>query len=109
VLARLQQYTVDFYNRHKERFMDGSKYKKPVAPDLWLIDKQGNFKFIESKLPGDTIGLHQIAGLALIRKYLEASVPISVSIMNLYPDNIDPVKHFSFIEKKGNCGGSLFY
>lgn len=95
VLAALQENAIGFYNRHKERFMDGNKYKKPVAPDLWLIDKEGRFRFIESKLPGDTIGPHQIAGLALIGKYLKVSVPVSVSIMHLYPENIDSVNLFS--------------
>ena len=91
VLTRLQKNAINFYNRHKEKFMDGNRYKKPVAPDLWLIDKEGGFKFIESKLPGDTVGPHQIAGLALIGKYLKGSVPVSVSIMHLYPENIDSV------------------
>jgi hypothetical protein len=95
IIKRLQKNTIDFYNRHKEKFMDGDRYKKPVAPDLWLIDKEGGFKFIESKLPGDTISPHQIAGLALIVKYLRVSVPVSVSIMHLYPENIDPVNLFS--------------
>ena len=108
VLARLQEHAVNFYNRHKERFMNGSKYRKPVAPDLWLIDKEGGFRFIESKLPGDTIGLHQIAGLALIGKCLKVSVPISVSIMNLYPENFDSVNHFERLEKMGVTECSLF-
>lgn len=95
VLARLQENSIGFYNRHKERFMDGNRYKKPVAPDLWLIDKEGSFRLIESELQGDTIGPHQIAGLALIGKYLRVSVPVSVSIMHLYPENIDPVNLFS--------------
>ena len=95
VLTRLQENAIDFYNSHKERFMDGSRYKKPVAPDLWIIDKEGSFRFIESKLPGDTIRPHQIAGLALIGKYLKVSVPVSISIVNLYPENFDPVNLFS--------------
>ena len=95
VLGRLQEYTLSFYNKHKEKFMDGNKYKKPVAPDLWLIDKEETFRFIESKLPGDTIKPHQIAGLVLIKKYLNVSFPVSVSIMNLYPENIVPEALFS--------------
>jgi hypothetical protein len=94
VLARLQENAIDFYNRHKERCKDGNKYKKPVTPDLWIIDKEGGFRFIESKLPGDKIGPHQIAGLALIQAYLKVSVPVSVSIINLYPENIDSVNLF---------------
>jgi hypothetical protein len=95
VLSSIQENSNNFYSRHKERFMDDKKYKKPVAPDLWLIDKKGHFRFIESKLPGDTIGSHQIAGLALISKYLRVSVPVSVSIMHLYPKNINPDDLFS--------------
>jgi len=95
VLSSLQEKSNNFYNRHKERFMDGKKYKKPVAPDLWLIDKERNFRFIESELPGDTVGSHQIAGLALISRYLRVSVPVSVSIMHVYPENINPDDLFS--------------
>jgi hypothetical protein len=65
-------------------------HKKPVAPDLCLIDKDGRFKFIESKLPGDTINRRQIAGIALIKKCLGAVKPVSVSIVTLYPENFDP-------------------
>ncbi len=72
--------------------MHEGKYKKPVAPDLWLIDKDGCFRFIESKLPGDTIAAHQIAGLALIGKYLGDAFPVSISIIHLYPEDIDPVR-----------------
>ena len=95
ILSGLQKSSINFYNNQKEKLVDGKKYKKPVAPDLWLIDKEGRFRFIESKLPGDTIGAHQIAGLALIKKYLSINVPVSVSIMHLYPENINPENLFS--------------
>jgi len=94
-LAKLQEKSIAFYNQYKENFMHEGKYKKPVAPDLWLIDKEGCFKFIESKLPGDTIAKHQIAGLALIGKYLGDSFPISISIMHLYPEDIESVGIYS--------------
>ena len=94
-LSSLQKNSNNFYNRHKERFMDDKKCKKPVAPDLWLIDKERNFRFIESKLPGDAVGSHQIEGLALISRYLRVSVPVSVSIMHVYPENINPDDLFS--------------
>lgn len=90
-LARLHEKSIAFYNQHKGKFMHEGHYKKPVAPDLWLIDKEGCLRFIESKLPGDTIGPHQIAGLALMGKYLGESIPVSISIMHLYPENIDPM------------------
>ena len=86
MLSGLQENSINFYNKHKEKFIDSKKHKKPVAPDLWLIDNEGRFRFIESKLPGDTIGAHQIAGLALISKYIR--VPTPVSIIHLYPENI---------------------
>ncbi len=97
VLSRLQQNSNRFYNSHKERFMNGKQFQKPVAPDLWLIDREGTFKFIESKLPGDTIGFHQIAGLALISKYLRVSGSVSVSIMHLFPETINHGELFSEI------------
>lgn len=95
MLSILQENSINFYNNHKEKLIDGKKYKKPVAPDLWLIDKEGRFRFIESKLPGDTIGAHQIAGLALIKKYIKVAVPVSVSIMHLYPEDINSENLFS--------------
>ena len=48
--------------------------RKPVAPDLWLVDTSGKNIFIESKMEGDQIKLHQLVGLALIKKYLRGSV-----------------------------------
>ena len=95
VLSKLQAKANEFFNNHKEKFMHEGKYKKPVAPDLWLIDKDGSFRFIESKLPGDTIAAHQIAGLALIGKYLGDAFPVSISIIHLYPEDIDPVRLYS--------------
>jgi len=38
---------------------------------------------------------HQIAGLALIGKYLGDSFPISISIMHLYPEDIESVGIYS--------------
>lgn len=59
---------------------------KPAAPDLWLIGKDGDFRFIESKMPWDTIRPSQVAGLKLIKKYLRANAPVRVSIINLHPE-----------------------
>jgi len=78
-----------------KKIVENGIHKKPVAPDLWLIDKNGHFKFIESKLPGDVINRHQIAGLALIKKCLSAVKPVAVSIVTLYPENFDPKSLFS--------------
>ncbi len=45
---------------------------KPMPPDLWLI-ADGRHRFIEVKLPGDTIRGAQLAGLALIATSLPAT------------------------------------
>jgi len=59
---------------------------KPVAPDLLLIGKDGEIRFIESKMPWDTIRPNQVAGLKLIKKYVTVNVPVRVSIINLHPE-----------------------
>jgi hypothetical protein len=71
--------------KRAKRLVEGGANIKPVAPDLWLITKDGQFKFIESKLPGDTINRRQIAGMALIKKYVEIKSPVSVILISLYP------------------------
>jgi hypothetical protein len=86
VIGGIQEHAKALYHKPKNRFMKGGKYKKPVPPDLWLIDKNGRFKFIESKLPGDKISSSQIAGLALIKKYVGGEV----SIINLHPKGSKP-------------------
>ncbi len=95
LLYNLQAKAAAFYNEYKEKCMEGGQHKKPVAPDLWVIDKNGNFIFIESKLPGDSIKPHQIAGMALIKKHLEIRTQVAVSIINLYPENLDPENLFT--------------
>ena len=87
-LTELQRKAVSLYETHKETLIVGGKPKKPVAPDLWIIDQQDRFRFIESKLFGDTIKPHQIAGLVLIQKHLKVRNPVLVSIITLYPENI---------------------
>lgn len=97
VVKTLQQKTDVLFENHKEKFYDPKKkkYHKPVAPDLWLICKD-QYRFIESKLQmddySDTAKPHQIAGLALIKKYLKVSHPVSVSIMYLYLRGSKPIK-----------------
>ena len=54
----------------------------PQAPDLWLIDNEGAFHFIEVKKGSDRIHEGQLEGLAMIKKYLKAKV----SIISLYPE-----------------------
>lgn len=59
---------------------------KPVAPDFLLIEKSGEIRFIESKMPWDTVRPRQVAGLKLIKKVLRVVVPVRVSIINLHPE-----------------------
>ena len=70
VISDLQRRTGVYFDRYKDML----KNKKPVAPDLWLVDRSGRNIFIESKMEGDQIKPHQLAGLALIKKYLRSSV-----------------------------------
>lgn len=93
-LTNLQRKAVSLCSS-KEELTDGSKYKEPVAPDLWIIDQEGRYRFIESKLSGDTIKPAQIAGLALIDRYLRVSNHVSVSIVALFPENANPEDLFS--------------
>jgi hypothetical protein len=89
LLYDLQAKTASFYTEYKEKNMEERQRKKPAAPDLWIIDENGSFIFIESKLPGDSIKSHQIAGMALIKKHLKVRTQVSVSIITLYPENLD--------------------
>lgn len=90
-IKKLQEKALSFFNKHREQFKVGKTYKKPVAPDLWIIDQKGRFRFIESKLPDDRIGHAQIAGMNLIKEHLKVPAPVSVSIMQLHPEDTDPV------------------
>jgi len=78
-LSKLQHDAVKYYEKCKI---------KPVPPDLWLIDKKGNFHFIESKKGNDEIHSGQLEGLALIKKYIKCSI----SIIHIYPDNLPTPK-----------------
>jgi hypothetical protein len=57
--------------------------KKPTAPDLWLVDRRGHHRFIEVKLPGDSIAPHQVAGLAAIACVLNRPKTVSVEVVHL--------------------------
>ena len=59
--------------------------KKPTAPDLWLIDQQEQHRFIEAKLPGDSLSPHQVAGLALLAACFGARHSVSVEVVELRP------------------------
>jgi hypothetical protein len=59
----------------------------PAAPDLWLVDRAGNHRFIEVKLPGDWIKEHQLAGLAVIGRTLHSDKQLSVEVFDLRPND----------------------
>jgi hypothetical protein len=80
------------------------KFKKetgvrPVAPDLWLVDRRGNHRFIEVKLEGDLVRRPQLAGLALIASCLHPKTRLSVEIVELHPDHKEHQQRF-----KRSCG-----
>jgi hypothetical protein len=98
IIADLQQRAKSYYHGHGNELEN----KKPVAPDLWLVDANENFMFIESKMEGDQIKPHQLAGLALISKYLKALVciiclheegqtPLASEIMQNYIDKFSMI------------------
>ena len=62
--------------------------RKPVPPDLWLIDRRGNHRFIEVKLPGDRLGPQQLAGLAAIACCLPGKQRVSVEIIELHAGGV---------------------
>lgn len=51
----------------------------PVGPDLWLVTRRRH-RFIEVKLPGDSLAPHQLQGLHLIERHLRAADGRSVSV-----------------------------
>ena len=72
IIQKLQGSAEECYSKYK----DSLQHKRPVAPDLWVVDKNGEFLFIESKMEGDYISPHQLVGLALIKKFIRSSVSI---------------------------------
>ena len=68
--------------------LERMKGVRPVPPDLWLIDKEGNHRFIEVKLPADWVKPRQFAGLAVIACCLRAKTRISVEIIELHSDEM---------------------
>ena len=61
--------------------------KQPTAPDLWLVDRRGRHRFIEVKLPGDSVAPHQLAGMAAIACVLNTPHHVSVEIIHLHDDD----------------------
>lgn len=69
---------------HRER-SSALQGKKPTAPDLWLIDEQGHHRFIEARMPGDSLAPHQVAGLAILAACLGRRHSVSVEVIELRP------------------------
>lgn len=55
---------------------NAKKLPKVAEPDLWFIKNDGTFQFIEAKIGGTPVYDSQIAGLALLKKVLDADVKI---------------------------------
>lgn len=72
--------------------------EKPAPPDLWLIDEAGNHRFVEVKLPGDSIRLGQLAGLAVIAASLRSrtGAQVAVEVIDLHPNGLEPEKIAAF-------------
>ena len=71
----------------RARDVENATGVQPVAPDLWLIDRHGNHRFIEVKLPGDRIHPEQLKGMALIASCLRANTRLTVEIVELRPED----------------------
>lgn len=79
-----------------DHFKKDLKDKIPKSPDLWLIDKHSKHHFIEIKMqPGDTAKNHQVAGLAILHKYLNASV----KVIRLYERHQPKPKEHDYSDK----------
>jgi hypothetical protein len=84
--ARIQklQQTVEALRESSQNELDG---KSPAAPDLWLIDRRGHHRFIEVKLPGDSVARHQFAGMAAIASVLNRPQKVTVEVIELNHNN----------------------
>lgn len=78
------QLAVQALARSCRKELDG---KEPTAPDLWLVDKRGRHRFIEVKLPGDSVAPHQVAGMAAIACVLKTPHRVSVEVIHLHDDD----------------------
>ena len=81
-IAKLQREVM----RLARRFSKELRQKLPTAPDLWLVDKRGKHRFIEVKLPGDSVAPHQLAGMAAIATVLGSRNRVSVELLQLDDD-----------------------
>jgi len=81
--------------QHHSKIYHKKKKIMPQAPDIWFIDKNGKYRFIEVKKGNDKIHDGQIEGLAIIKRYLKGDV----AIMNLYPEGSKVPKQIDHTQK----------
>jgi VRR-NUC domain len=64
---------------------------KPAAPDLWLIVQPNRHRFIEVKLPRDSVRDNQLAGLAVIAVSLRKTKDsVAVEVIELFVEGQSP-------------------
>lgn len=83
-LVRLQD-RVAKLQKSCEKELEG---KAPTAPDLWIVDRTGRHRFIEVKLPGDSLAPHQLAGLAAVASVLGRARNVSVEVVYLNNEHL---------------------
>jgi hypothetical protein len=74
---------------------------KPATPDLWLVVPRNRHRFIEVKLPHDSVRDNQLAGLAVIGVSLaRAKDSVSVELIDLFAEGKGPPpKHTASAER----------
>lgn len=73
--------------RTRSQALEARSGMRPMAPDLWLVDRHGNHHFIEVKLPGDRIAPAQRAGMMLINSCLRPKGRLSIELAVLSPEH----------------------
>lgn len=78
-------------------FTKSGKVRNSTAPDIWLYHKDEGLMFVEAKRE-EGLEPHQIAGIALIRKYFGVHTYVVRFYPNTYseePEPKDHTKHFT--------------
>lgn len=101
LVKKIQRHANILYDNFQKDLEDS----KPKAPDIWLIDNEGKHYFIEVKMrPKDTAANHQVAGLAILHKYLNASIKVIRLYDKQRPEpeknnySIEFNKYYSFLD-----------
>jgi hypothetical protein len=69
--------------RSAKLYQDENPGQYPKAPDLFIVDKEAHFLFIEVKLPGDKFHPLQDMGIKMIREHLRAKNGESVIVRKI--------------------------